>query len=220
MNAAPSKTFTDQMANIGGYDDGYDACPCFWGAEPSSLVRQLVEASENVARWRVLDAGCGEGKNAVYLARAGAHVRGVDVSASAIRNARGAWPDDKSVNWEIGDIRSIEYPAAAYDLVIAYGLLHCLPDEVSIRRVVGILQTASRPGGYNVICTFNNRAQDLRAHPGFRPTLLPHQCFVDYYGSWDILHESDTDLYETHPHNQIPHTHSMTRLIVRKPLEK
>ena len=31
-----------------------------------------------------------------------------------------------------------------------------------------------------------------------------------------MLEVSDTDLVETHPHNQVRHTHSMTRLIARK----
>jgi hypothetical protein len=37
------------------------------------------------------------------------------------------------------------------------------------------------------------------------------------YRGWTLLHQSDEDLHETHPHNSIPHVHSMTRLIARKP---
>jgi dihydroorotate dehydrogenase len=40
--------------------------------------------------------------------------------------------------------------------------------------------------------------------------------YVDYFVSNTIVFESDENLYETHPHNNIPHMHSMTRLIIRK----
>ena len=51
----------------GGYDEGYIASDCFWGEEPGSLIRQLGEVLTDFAGLSVLDAGCGEGKNAVHL---------------------------------------------------------------------------------------------------------------------------------------------------------
>jgi len=51
---------------------------------------------------------------------------------------------------------------------------------------------------------------------GFHPCLMRHSFFVDLYDDWEILHESDSDLHEQHPHNNIAHTHSMTRLISRR----
>jgi hypothetical protein len=101
-------------------------------------------------------------------------------------------------------------------VVIAYGLLHCLAGAEEIRYTVRRLQDATRPGGYNVVCVFNERCQDLRAHPTFEPTLMGHHWYLDLYRGWHFLHESDQNLYETHPHNGVPHVHSMTRLLTRK----
>ena len=204
------------MSSLGGYDDGYDASPCFWGREPSSLVRRLIDASRDVSRWSILDAGCGEGKNAIFLSRLGAKVRAIDVSAAAIRNARRAWEDEAKVTWEVADIRSVAHPPQGYDLVIAYGMLHCLPNEAAIQDAIRTLQRVTRPGGYDIICAFNNRSQDLAAHPSLHPTLLSHDQYLAAYSSWRIIEESDRDLSETHPTNDIPHTHSMTRLIARR----
>jgi tellurite methyltransferase len=55
--------------SLGGYDDGYRACACFWGQRPGSLVPRLLEHIPDPAGVTVLDAACGEGKNAIYLAR-------------------------------------------------------------------------------------------------------------------------------------------------------
>lgn len=71
-------------------------------------------------------------------------------------------------------------------------------------------------GAYNVICAFNVRRQELDAHPGFSPTLLSHEDYLAAYASWDLVKESDSDLTETHPHNNLEHTHSMTRILARK----
>jgi hypothetical protein len=69
----------------GGYDDGYRRCPCFWGKTPGKLVSALADIVPSFHGLRILDAGCGEGKNAVFFAQRGAFVRAIDVSALAAR---------------------------------------------------------------------------------------------------------------------------------------
>lgn len=200
----------------GGYDEGYEACPCFWGREPGSLVKLLRARVLSLSGLNVLDAGCGEGKNAAYLARCGARVRAVDISGPAIANAERAWGDTGGIIWEVADIRNVEVPLATYDVVLAYGLLHCLPGEQEVRDVAAKLQAATKTDGYNVVCAFNSRHQELTAHPGFQPCLLDHIFYAQLYASWEIIELSDSDLIESHPHNNIVHTHSLTRLVARR----
>ena len=200
----------------GGYDDGYMACPCFWGSDPGSLVRRLTNFLQNFRDLSVLDLGCGEGKNSIFFARQGANVEALDVSEVALQNARRAWPDFESVNWQCVDVRLITLNSNRYDVVIAYGLLHCLLNGEEIERVVRSIQSATADGGYNLLCAFNDRHQDLSAHPDFYPTLMSHRFYEDLYRDWDLLFISDEDLHETHPHNNIPHCHSMTRLIAKR----
>lgn len=200
----------------GGYEDCYKACDCFWGTRPGSLILQLKDVVRSFAGLRVLDAGCGEGKNAVYLAGLGASVDAFDLSERAVAHATSLWTGYPSVNWKVADARSIPLPADSYDLVIAYGLLHCLRDRHEVVDLARRLMGCTRRTGFHVVCTFNDRHQELDAHPGFSPVLLPHTFYESLYAGWSIIHSSDTDLHETHPHNNVPHTHSMTRLIARK----
>ena len=168
---------------------------------------------------RILDAGCGEGKNAVYLAGFSALVRAIDVSSLAIRNARAAWGDPQNITWEVVDIRAVSLQPQAYDVIVAYGLFHCLPSVADVRSTARRLQEATAPGGYNVICAFNNRQQDLsRAHPTLRPTLLTHDDYQRLYSGWAEIVASDSDLHESHPDRNVPHVHSLTRLLVQKPV--
>jgi SAM-dependent methyltransferase len=202
----------------GGYDDGYRGCPCFWGNEPGSLVRVLCDQIGSVRGFAILDAGCGEGKNAAFLAAGGAVIDAFDVSVLAIQNGQRYFADRVGIRWRVGDIRETDLPQNHYDVVIAYGLLHCLPSAAEVRDVINRLQDATASSGYNVICAFNDRRQELHAHPGFSPALLSHADYMAAYASWEVLRESDLDLTERHPHNNLKHTHSMTRILARKVL--
>ncbi|MCK0149159.1 class I SAM-dependent methyltransferase [Marivita sp. S6314] len=198
----------------GGYDDGYRACPCFWGKEPSSLVMKFLEENK-VEGSRILDAGCGEGKNAVALAKLGADVTAIDCSEVALHNAQNAFGGN-SVHWQCSDVRNLEAGVKPFDVVVAYGLLHCMPSADEIASLVHRLQELTEVDGWNIICAFNDRQHDLSAHPGFDPCLIPHSAYLRHYQGWEVTFSSDEDLHETHPHNNIPHVHSMTRLIARK----
>lgn len=199
----------------GGYNRGYAACPCFWGREPGTYVKKLHSYLGDVWGLRVLDAGCGEGKNAYYFARYGAYVRAIDISELAIGNARKAWPASESIIWEIGDIRTATLDKVRYDIVIAYGLLHCLSNAEDVSVTIERLKSATQFGGYHVVCCFNSRGQDLRAHPELSPCLLSHDAIIALYSDWQVLEASDEDLFEIHPHNNIPHFHSLTRLLAQ-----
>lgn len=202
---------------VGPYDDGYRECPCFWGEAPSSLVVRLREWLPSLQGLRVLDAGCGEGKNAIYFAAGGAKVEAIDASALAIRNARQHWGEAAAVSWTVGDVRATPLDPSGYDVIVAYGLFHCMSAVSEIESLIRKLREATRPGGLNVVCTFNSRSQDLSAHPGFHPTLVAHSWYVERYADWELLEVTDADLAERHPHNNAPHTHSMTRILARSP---
>ena len=200
----------------GGYDAGYIHCPCFWGRSPGSLMVRLEAELPTYRDLSVLDVGCGEGKNAVYLAQQGAHVKAFDVSEAAIANAKRAWPEAVHVEWEVADVRTTPLRENEFDIVIAYGLTHCLSSPEEVQQTITRLQAATTTSGYHVLCAFNDRHQDLSAHPGFHPCLIKHAAYVALYTGWRIVEASDTNLVETHPHNEIEHTHSMTRLVAQK----
>lgn len=198
------------------YDEGYLACPCLWGDTPGSLVQDFVGIAGPLSGKRVLDAGCGEGKNSVFLARAGAHVVAMDASFPAIENGKRRWPAEPNVIWEIADVVSLKLASESFDIVVAYGLVHCLPSSAAIHSCITTLQTATKRGGYNIFCAFNSREQDLSAHPGFNPCLMDHAEYIQMYSGWDLITCTDATLHEIHPHNNIPHYHSLTRILAKK----
>jgi tellurite methyltransferase len=199
----------------GGYEAGYAACDSFWGLEPGTYVRKLVQMVGPLSGMRALDVGCGEGKNAALLAKLGAEVTGVEICQLALEHAKGLH-SCIAVKWVCADVTEESWPSEYFDIVIAYGLFHCMSSSGEIERLQLALSNATRIGGYHVICTFNDRDQDLSAHPGFDPCLAPHEFYLQLYRDWRIVVVSDENIQEAHPHNMIPHHHSLTRLLAQR----
>ena len=199
----------------GGYDQGYRSVQGFWGTAPASLVACYLSL-HNPAGLKVLDVGAGEGKNAAAFASAGALVDAIECSSAAIRNGLSLFPNPL-INWIHGDAVRQDYPADFYDVVICYGLVHCLKNEQTARSLLNALKNSLKPGGTIFVVAFNDGSQDLSAHPGFEPLLLSHDWFLEQFSDWQIDSVSNSILFETHPHNEIPHYHSLTRLVAVRP---
>lgn len=197
----------------GGYDDGYAACPCFWGREPGLLVRSFL-GQRSVTGLRVLDLGCGEGKNAVAFANAGASVVAVDCSALALRNGKATFGAAR-IEWRHADCLSYLAECRDFDVIVMYGLLHCMRSVNEIKDVIVEAARATKIGGYHLLVTFNDGPHDLSAHPSFKPTLAPHAFYIQQYEMHAIISVENAVIHETHPHNHIAHFHSLTRLVAR-----
>jgi tellurite methyltransferase len=159
--------------------------------------------------------GCGEGKNAHAFAQAGADVVAVDCSELALANGRNEF-SDADIQWTLSDAKTFLHSCAAFDVVLMYGLLHCLPSLSAIASVIDLALQKTRSRGYHIVATFNDGPHDLSAHPGFTPTLASHDFYLKRYYGNEMLSESSHVIHETHPHNGVPHFHSLTRLITRR----
>jgi len=201
----------------GGYDEGYRECPCFWGTSPAEMVLEAtVLARKDGEQVRALDLGCGEGKNAAALEDAGFQVLAVDRSSIAISNAISAF-SDRRVQWLVADLQAVRGPSDWFDVVVATGSLHCLTSEEEIATAVRTMQSMTRLGGLNVLYAFDDGAHDMSGHaPSFTPTLLPHSTYIGYYDRWEIVRASSAVQADKHPHNLVPHHHSITRLLARR----
>jgi tellurite methyltransferase len=212
--AAPHNK-TEQIGANGGYDDGYSCCPCFWGKTAGSLVQRFLSDQSIAQALKVLDLGSGEGKNAFAFASAGASVAAVDCSALALANGQREFPDAK-IKWVLSDAEAYLRECELFDVIVMYGWLHCLSSVVAIESVVRLALRKTRRGGHHIVATFNDGPHDLSAHPGLAPTLAPHNFYLKQYRGHQIVVESSERINETHPHNRIPHFHSLTRFIARK----
>lgn len=199
----------------GGYDEGYAAVSCFWGTNPSRLVRSYLEVNDP-GGMKVLDLGAGEGKNAAAFSRRGAIVDAIEMSKVAIENGLRAF-SHTPINWINVDAALYTFPSDYYDIVICYGLIHCLRSKEVADRMLSQTKRSLRTGGTYILAAFNDGPHDLSAHPDFKPLLLSHAWYLAAFRHWNILAATDEILHESHPHNGIQHFHSMTRIIAKCP---
>jgi tellurite methyltransferase len=83
-------------------------------------------------RPRVLDAGCGDGRNLIYFLRRGFACFGVDRDPAAIEHVRALAarlaPDLPPENFRSGEIDRLPWDAASMDAVVSSAVLHFAPD--------------------------------------------------------------------------------------------
>jgi ubiquinone biosynthesis O-methyltransferase len=96
---------------------------------------------------RILDLGCGNGAQSVYLARLGYEVHGIDVSEEAIRVARDyASRERLEVAFSTQDCDQLSCESDSFDAVICHGVLDHIPMETAIRSCQEAHRVL-RPGG-------------------------------------------------------------------------
>jgi SAM-dependent methyltransferase len=123
-------------------------------AGPQPAFVGLEEAGE--IRGSVLDAGCGTGENALYLASRGHEVWGLDFIPVAIERAK-AKDRGLSVHFEVGDALKLDQlMSRTFDTVIDCGLFHTFTDEERPLYISG-LATVLRPGGSVHILCFSDQ---------------------------------------------------------------
>lgn len=142
-----------------GWWDGFyadrDKPVPFFVAKPDENLVSYVEQGLLPTGGRVLDLGCGPGRNALYLASAGFDVTAVDLSPTAIawaeERAREAGAEDH-VRFVRGDAFTAA-PDGPYDLIYDSGCFHHLPPH---RRVsyLALLDRALAPGGHFALTAF------------------------------------------------------------------
>ena len=128
------------------YADRAKPCP-FFVAFPDESLAEWV-GSGRIAPGRALDLGCGHGRNAVYLARQGFRVEGLDLSATALQ-----WAQDRVAQAGVDvvlrqqSVFDAQFAAGSYDLVHDSGCFHHIAPHRR-RQYVDLVVEALRPGGW------------------------------------------------------------------------
>ena len=100
---------------------------------------------------RVLDAGCGFGRNLVYLLREGCEVFAIDANPEAVDHVRqlseSLQTGVPAENFQVGAIEEIPFPDEFADVVLCNAVLHFARDERQLQDMLGQLWRVLKPGG-------------------------------------------------------------------------
>lgn len=146
------------------WDSRYTERQQLWSGRPNGA---LVAEVAGLTPGRVLDVGCGEGADAVWLARGGWDVTALEVSGVALERAAGHARDaGVAIRWVHATLTEAALPPASFDLVSAqYPALLRTPDAAAERALLA----AVAPGG--VLLLVHHAGMDTHQAPdsGFDP---------------------------------------------------
>lgn len=115
---------------------------------PAGRLVDLVEGPASLRPGRALDIGCGTGNNAIYLARRGWEVTGIDVVPRALAEARNkAKANAVSPRFVEGDVTRLGDLGIGdnFTLLVDIGCFHALPAEIRDAYVAEVTRV-SAPG--------------------------------------------------------------------------
>ncbi len=135
------------------YEDRNKKVPFFVDAPDENLVNYVERGW--ITPGRVLELGCGPGRNAIFLAQLGFEVDAIDLSTEGLDWARErASEKEVNVNFIQGNIFKLDLPLQEYDLIYDSGCFHHIPPH---RRVsyLNLLNNCLKKGGHFAITCFD-----------------------------------------------------------------
>ncbi len=199
---------------MNSYDRKYDSDDYYWGKKPSVMCERIVKLHPPGPDVTVLDIGCGEGRNAVYLARQGYTVSAFDISRNGIDKTL-RYAEEADVQVEAFKANINEYRLGKpYDILFATGSLHYMPPEIR-DKIFANYRRFTRPGGLNAFSVFVTKPF-IEPAPDAEPTAHPWKSGELFMQHHDRMIEfCDEEIFDCNS-GGVPHRHAVNRMIARK----
>lgn len=197
------------------YDKWYNREEYYWGLMPNDICYDIMKILPPVKPYRVLDIGCGEGKDAVFLAKCGYSVTGFDISQQGIDKAK-SLAEHNNVDITLFKADIFDYrPDAEYDIIFSSGVFHFIP-QTERKEICHSLKEHTTDNGINALNVFIQKpfitsAPDSTRNEG---KLWDSGELFGYYHDW-LFHACKEEVFECNS-GGIPHKHCMDTLIAQK----
>ncbi|HWD90085.1 MAG TPA: class I SAM-dependent methyltransferase [Mucilaginibacter sp.] len=189
------------------------------------LFDQLLKGTYDNCR-KVLDAGCGSGRNLVYLLQNGFEVYAIDPDAGAVETVKALSqklsPGNPLDNFKIALVEGLPFEDAYFDLVICNTVLHFANNPDHFDQMMRSLWRVLKPGGYFFARLASNIGLETLMQPlgngryhmpdGTDRFLVDQQFLLDYTQSLGA------QLHEPIKTTNVQNTRAMTTWCLRKGL--
>ncbi len=199
------------------YEERYKSEEYYWGLKPNDLCYEIMRLRPPVRPYRVLEIGCGEGKDAVFLAKNGYMVTAFDAAQSGLDKAQ-SLADKSGVHIDLfkADIRDWR-PEQQYDIIYSSGVF-CYVEKALRKEFIDSLKEHTAAGGLNVVNVFVEKPfiavpPDREKSESFKKGWLSGELFM-YYHDW-LFRKNDEIIFDCMS-SGTPHQHCMDILIAEK----
>jgi tellurite methyltransferase len=198
------------------YDQKYDTKDFYWGKKPSAMCDRVIEIMRPTPDFKpkLLDLGCGEGRNAIYFAQHGFEVCGLDLSKPGLdkmkRYAQETGLDVEAIHASIVDYQLED----TYDVIFSTGTMQYLPPRVRERRFRHFKEK-TKQSGINALSVFVEKPFIPRA-PDAEDTAFLYKSgeLLSCYWDWEILYSTE-EIFDCMS-SGVPHKHAVNRIIARR----
>ena len=196
------------------YDERYDRPGYYWGKNPSQMCYRILQILSPDRPLKLLDIGCGEGRNAVFLARNGYQVTAFDTSPKGVEKTKQLAADaGVSVETFVADINDFRL-TTPFDVLFSTGVLqYVLPGRRD--DLFANYRQWTNPGGVNAFSVFVRKPfvteapdSEKDAHGWISGELLTH------YRDWRV--EFCLEEIFSCMSSGVPHQHAVNRVMARK----
>ena len=164
------------------YCEPKDYFPKKYNSNP--VHSEVLEAMESLSPGKALDLGCGQGRNALFLAQQGFEVTAVDQNELALEILQSiVEQEDLEMTVGLYDINSAAL-TQTYDLIVSTVVLMFLQAD-RIPAIIQNMQDQTNPGGYNlIVCAMDT--EDYPCQVPFSFTFKEGEL-ADYYKDWELV---------------------------------
>ena len=164
------------------YCEPKDYFPKKYNSNP--VHSEVLEAMESLSPGKALDLGCGQGRNALFLAQHGFEVTAVDQNELALEILQSiVEQEDLEMTVGLYDINSANLKQS-YDLIVSTVVLMFLQAD-RIPAIIRNMQDQTNPGGYNlIVCAMDT--EDYPCQVPFSITFMEGEL-ADYFKDWELI---------------------------------
>jgi tellurite methyltransferase len=196
------------------YDEKYGDKSYYWTLRPSNSCFEVLKRMPPDRPIRLLDIGCGEGRNAVFFARNGYEVHAFDISSKGLEKAEQlARQVGVSISLFQADLNQFRLDQP-FDILFSTGVLHSAHPSVRA-DLFQSFKTFTNDGGLNAFSLFVQKPfipaapdADANAYPWKSGELLT--IYHDWKIEWCC--EEIFDCMSS----GVPHQHAVNRMVARK----
>lgn len=204
--------------NMTEYENRYKAdTDYYWGVTPSKLCYEILKLRPPTKPYLVLDIGCGEGKDAVFLAKNGYQVSAFDISEAGLEKGR-LLAERNDVYVDFFRANVLDYrPGTNYDIVFSSGVLHYVAPKLRA-DLIDSLKAHTNTGGLHTLNVFVEKpflppAPDLEPSETAVAGWKSGELFTHYH---DWFFHQCSEIISDCTSGGIPHQHCKNILIAEK----
>jgi SAM-dependent methyltransferase len=183
------------------------------------LFDQLLKG-RIVPGMQVFDAGCGYGRNLIYLLREGYDVFGVDADPAAVAEVRALASHLPAGNFRVERVEAMTFAGAFADVVLSSAVLHFARDDEHFHAMLRGAWRVLKPGGL-FFCRLASSIgmEDQVSHIAGHRFRLPDgsdRYLVDEPTLMRLTSELDGELLDPLKTTVVQNQRSMTTWVLRK----